>query len=54
MEKKIGMELSGCGVYDGSEMYEAVFNSAEAICMAPDILLDEADHVDGRSTSIKR
>ncbi|HAW51176.1 MAG TPA: isoprenoid biosynthesis protein ElbB [Flavobacteriales bacterium] len=41
---KIGVLLSGNGVYDGSEIQEAVFtllsideNGAEAICMAPDI-----------------
>lgn len=40
---KIGVLLSGCGVYDGSEIQEAVFtllaieeNGAEAICFAPD------------------
>lgn len=46
---KIGVLLSGCGVYDGSEIQEAVFtllaideNQAEAICFAPDI---EQHHV---------
>jgi enhancing lycopene biosynthesis protein 2 len=41
---KIGVILSGCGVYDGSEIHEAVITllaidrcGAEAICMAPDI-----------------
>jgi enhancing lycopene biosynthesis protein 2 len=41
---KVGVLLAGCGVYDGSEIQEAVFtllaldeNGAEAICMAPDI-----------------
>jgi len=41
---KIGVILSGCGVYDGSEIHEAVItllaidrNGAEAICMAPDV-----------------
>lgn len=44
MAKKIGVVLSGCGVYDGSEIHEAVItllaidrNGAEAVCMAPDI-----------------
>jgi enhancing lycopene biosynthesis protein 2 len=39
---KIGVILSGCGVYDGSEIHEAVFTllsiaerNAEAICYAP-------------------
>mgnify|MGYP006190089101 FL=1 len=42
--KKIGVVLSGCGVYDGSEIHEAVITllaidraGAKAVCMAPDI-----------------
>lgn len=42
MSKKVGVILSGCGVYDGSEIHEAVFTlyyldkaGAEVICMAP-------------------
>jgi len=41
---KIGVLLSGCGVYDGSEIQEAVFTllaideyMAESICFAPDV-----------------
>lgn len=41
---KIGVILSGCGVYDGSEIHEAVITllaidrlGAEAVCMAPDV-----------------
>ncbi|PLY03234.1 MAG: isoprenoid biosynthesis protein ElbB [Desulfuromonas sp.] len=41
---KIGVILSGCGFYDGSEIYETVLSltaidqaGAEAVCMAPDI-----------------
>lgn len=41
---KIGVLLSGCGVYDGAEIQESVFTllaideiGAEAVCMAPDI-----------------
>lgn len=44
MAKRIGVILSGCGVYDGSEIYETVITllaidraGAEAVCMAPDI-----------------
>jgi len=44
MKKKIGVVLSGCGVYDGAEIHEAVITllaidraGAEAVCMAPDI-----------------
>jgi len=47
--KKIGVILAGCGVYDGSEIHEAVLTllaldraGAEAICFAPDI---EQHHV---------
>lgn len=52
---KIGVLLSGCGVYDGTEIHEAVFtllaieeNGAEAVCFAPD--KDQAhviNHLDG-------
>jgi enhancing lycopene biosynthesis protein 2 len=41
---KIGVLLAGCGVYDGSEIHEAVFtllaieeNGADAVCIAPNI-----------------
>jgi enhancing lycopene biosynthesis protein 2 len=44
MAKKIGVVLAGCGVYDGSEIHEAVITllaidraGAEAVCMAPDM-----------------
>jgi len=44
MAKKIGVVLSGCGVYDGSEIHEAVITllaidraGAEAVCIAPDV-----------------
>jgi enhancing lycopene biosynthesis protein 2 len=52
---KIGVLLSGCGVYDGSEIHESVFtllaieeNGAEAVCFAPD--KDQShviNHLDG-------
>ena len=42
--KKVGVLLSGCGVYDGSEIHEAVLTllfldqqGVESLCMAPDI-----------------
>ena len=61
MKKRIGVVLSGCGVYDGSEIHEAVFtllaidrNGAEAVCMAPDVQLDEVDHLAGAPTGAKR
>lgn len=41
--KKVGVVLSGCGVYDGSEIHEAVITllalaraGAQAVCFAPD------------------
>lgn len=44
MAKKIGVMLSGCGVYDGSEIHEAVLTllfleraGATILCMAPDV-----------------
>lgn len=44
MKKKIGVVLSGCGVYDGAEIHESVLTllaidraGAEAVCMAPNI-----------------
>ncbi|WP_027716142.1 isoprenoid biosynthesis glyoxalase ElbB [Desulfuromonas sp. TF] len=61
MKKQIGVVLSGCGVYDGSEIHESVLTlltidqlGAEAICMAPDVELEEIDHLTGRLTGIKR
>ncbi len=43
MAKKVGVLLSGCGVFDGAEIHESVLTllfldkaGAEAICMAPD------------------
>lgn len=44
MAKRIGVVLSGCGVYDGSEIHESVLillaldrAGAESVCLAPDI-----------------
>ena len=41
--KKVGVVLSGCGVYDGSEIHETVLTllalsrqGADVICFAPD------------------
>jgi len=55
MAKKIGVVLSGCGVYDGSEIHEAVItllaidrNGATAVCMAPDIAqMHVVNHLSG-------
>lgn len=44
MAKRIGVLLSGCGVFDGAEIHEAVLTllfldraGASAVCMAPDV-----------------
>jgi len=61
MKKKIGVVLSGCGVFDGSEIHEAVVtllaidrNGCEAVCMAPDMELAEINHLSGQETGAKR
>ena len=45
MGKCIGIQLAGCGVFDGSEIHEAVLTllaldreGADIICMAPDMV----------------
>lgn len=53
---KIGVVLSGCGVFDGSEIQEAVFTllalsrrGHEAVCMAPDLAQHHViDHITGK------
>lgn len=53
---KIGVILSGCGVYDGSEIHEAVLTlyfldlkGAEAVCMAPDVpQMHVVNHLTGK------
>ena len=54
MAKKVGVILAGCGVYDGSEIHEAVCTllaldraGAEAICMAPDVDQAVVNHLTG-------
>ena len=62
MGKKIGVVLSGCGVFDGTEIHEAVLTlfaleraGAEAVCMAPDIEQHHViDHLSGEPTEEKR
>ena len=57
--KKIGVILSGCGVYDGSEIHEAVITllaidraGAEAVCMAPNVAqLHVVNHLSGEVDS---
>ncbi|MDD2851004.1 MAG: isoprenoid biosynthesis glyoxalase ElbB [Desulfuromonadaceae bacterium] len=59
--KKIGVVLSGCGVYDGSEIHEAVLTllaidrqGCEAVCMAPAVELSVVNHLTGQETGEKR
>ncbi|EOZ6412084.1 isoprenoid biosynthesis glyoxalase ElbB [Cronobacter turicensis] len=60
--KKIGVVLSGCGVYDGSEIHEAVItllalarNGAQTVCFAPDKpQADVINHVTGEPTGETR
>ncbi|WP_171999137.1 isoprenoid biosynthesis glyoxalase ElbB [Cronobacter sp. JZ38] len=60
--KKIGVVLSGCGVYDGSEIHEAVItllalarNGAQATCFAPDKpQADVINHLTGEPTGETR
>lgn len=61
MKKKIGIVLSGCGVYDGSEIHEAVFTllaidryGAEAVCMAPNAEFPVVNHLTGEDTGLTR
>jgi enhancing lycopene biosynthesis protein 2 len=59
---KIGVLLSGCGVYDGSEIHEAVLTllalnrkQADIICMAPNIeQYDVINHLTQNPMSEKR
>jgi enhancing lycopene biosynthesis protein 2 len=56
MAKKIGVILSGCGVYDGAEIHEAVLTllaldrrGAEAVICAPDMpQMHVVNHLTGR------
>lgn len=57
MAKKIAVVLSGCGVYDGSEIHEAVLTllaldraGAEIVCAAPDV--DQAHVVNHRTGDV--
>ncbi len=53
---KVGVILSGCGVYDGSEIHETVITllaldraGAEAVCMAPDMEQAVVNHLTGET-----
>lgn len=60
--KKIGVVLSGCGVYDGSEIHEAVLTllalaqaDVEAVCFAPDKAQSEViNHLTGEKVEQTR
>lgn len=60
--KKIGVILSGCGVYDGAEIHESVLTllaiarqGAQAICFAPDKpQADVINHLTGDSMAESR
>jgi enhancing lycopene biosynthesis protein 2 len=62
MSKKVGVLLSGCGVFDGSEIHEAVLTllaldkaGAEIVCMAPDMdQLHVINHLTQEETKEKR
>ena len=60
--KKIGVVLSGCGVYDGTEIHEAVItllaiarSGAQAVCFAPDkTQTDVINHLNGEAMAESR
>ncbi|MDY6968924.1 MAG: isoprenoid biosynthesis glyoxalase ElbB [Spirochaetota bacterium] len=61
MGKRVGVLLSGCGVFDGAEIHEAVITlltldraGAEIICIAPDIKFDTINHLKQEETGEKR
>jgi len=59
---KVAVLLSGCGVYDGSEIHESVFsllalaqNNLEFICIAPDIKHHHViNHINGEEVNEER
>jgi enhancing lycopene biosynthesis protein 2 len=58
---KVGVILSGCGVFDGSEIYETVATllaldraGAEVLVAAPDADFDVVDHYTGKATGERR
>ncbi|CAE1150544.1 isoprenoid biosynthesis glyoxalase ElbB [Serratia sp. Tan611] len=60
--KQVGVVLSGCGVYDGTEIHEAVLTllaldraGAQAVCFAPDRpQLHVINHLSGEETGEQR
>ena len=59
---KVGVVLSGCGVYDGAEIHEATLTlyfldkaGAEILCMAPDVnQMHVIDHTKGEPSAESR
>jgi len=59
---RVGVVLSGCGVYDGAEIHEATLTllfldraGAEIICMAPNVdQMDVVNHIKGEASGEKR
>ena len=61
MSRKVAVILSGCGVYDGAEIHEAVCAllalnraGATAVCAAPNVEFDEIDHITSQPTGKRR
>lgn len=61
MSRKVGVLLSGCGVFDGAEIHEAVLTllfldraGAEVVCMAPDKEFDVIDHLTQKPSGERR
>ncbi len=61
MAKKVGVLLSGCGVFDGSEIHEAVLTllfldreGVETVCMAPDMEHEVINHLTQEPAGEKR
>ncbi|MCD6272146.1 MAG: isoprenoid biosynthesis glyoxalase ElbB [Deltaproteobacteria bacterium] len=61
MGKKVGVLLSGCGVFDGAEIHESVLTllnldkaGAEIVCMAPDMEFPVVNHITQEATGEKR
>ncbi|MFP4194375.1 MAG: isoprenoid biosynthesis glyoxalase ElbB [Desulfobacterales bacterium] len=60
--KNVGVLLSGCGIYDGSEIHETVItllalerNGASTVCMAPDVAQHHVvNHFTGQPTEESR
>ncbi|MEW6198269.1 MAG: isoprenoid biosynthesis glyoxalase ElbB [Planctomycetota bacterium] len=58
---KVGVLLSGCGVFDGAEIHEAVLTllaldqrKAAIICCAPNVSFEVVDHITKKPTGEKR